>query len=135
MTDISDWQLLDAFAHTRDQAAFAQLVERHIGLVHGTARRTLGHASPHLDDVVQAVFLLLSQKARRIPRRGALPGWLFRATRFCCANVLKTERRRKLREREVRNTGWTQFTDQMVYRNLGLVRLGTKRYRGACAKA
>jgi group II intron reverse transcriptase/maturase len=39
------------------------------------------------------------------------------------------------RKHKVRNTGWTQFTDQMVYRKLGLVRLGTKRYRGACAKA
>jgi group II intron reverse transcriptase/maturase len=39
------------------------------------------------------------------------------------------------RKHKVRNTGWTQFTDQMMYRNLGLVRLGTKRYRVACAKA
>ena len=35
---------------------------------------------------------------------------------------------------KVGNTGWNHFTDQMVYQNLGLVRLGTKRYRGACAK-
>jgi len=39
------------------------------------------------------------------------------------------------RKHKVRNTGWNQFTDQMVYRNLGLVRLGTKRYNVACAKA
>ena len=39
------------------------------------------------------------------------------------------------RKHKVRNTGWDRFTDQMVYRDLGLVRLGTKRHRGACAKA
>ena len=39
------------------------------------------------------------------------------------------------RKHKVRNTGWYRFTDQMVYRDLGLVRLGTKRHRGTCANA
>ena len=39
------------------------------------------------------------------------------------------------RKHKAGNTGWNHFTDQMVYQNLGLVRLGTKRYRGACAQA
>jgi RNA-directed DNA polymerase len=39
------------------------------------------------------------------------------------------------RKHKVRNTGWNQFTDQRVYRDLGLVLLGTRRYSGAYAKA
>jgi len=97
----SDWELLNRFARNRDEAAFRELVERHIDLVHGTARRSLGNGHPQLDDAVQAAFVLLARKAAKVPRRGALAGWLFRVTRYCCANVLKTERRRRMREREV----------------------------------
>ncbi|HVT83218.1 MAG TPA: sigma-70 family RNA polymerase sigma factor [Phycisphaerae bacterium] len=100
-TPPDDWQLLDRFAAQADDQAFATLVQRHVDLVHGTARRTLGATPPQLDDAVQAVFVLLARKAAKVPRRGALAGWLFRVTRYCCANVLKSERRRKAREREV----------------------------------
>jgi len=34
-----DFELLQAFARHRDESAFATLVERHLTLVHGTARR------------------------------------------------------------------------------------------------
>src|SRR4051812_16808869 len=83
---LSDWQLLDHFAQSGDEAAFKVLVERHIDLVYGTARRSLGTGHPQLDDAVQAAFLLLARKAATLPRRAALAGWLFRVTRYCCAN-------------------------------------------------
>ena len=38
----SDAELLEQFATIRDEAAFAELVTRHGGLVRGAARRCLG---------------------------------------------------------------------------------------------
>jgi hypothetical protein len=40
----TDAELLARFAAIRDEAAFAELVTRHGGLVRGTARRYLGDA-------------------------------------------------------------------------------------------
>ncbi len=100
ITTVTDWKLLDRFATMQDQAAFTELVRRHIHMVYGAARRMLGGPGAEADDVTQAVFLLLSQKARTISRQGALAGWLFTATRFCCANVRKTQARRRRHERE-----------------------------------
>ncbi len=36
---------------------------------------------------------------------------------------------------KVKNTGWSRFTDQVVYQDLGLVRLGAKRHRRPYANA
>ncbi|MCL2640743.1 MAG: sigma-70 family RNA polymerase sigma factor, partial [Phycisphaerales bacterium] len=96
----NDWELLQKFAREKDQGAFRELVERHIDMVHGIARRLLGASAGHADDAVQGVFLLLSQRAGRISPKGSLAGWLFRATRYCCANIRKSEDRRQRYERE-----------------------------------
>src|SRR5689334_16094308 len=96
-----DWELLRRFAADADQSAFSELVSRHIDFVYGRARRMLGDAGVRdAEDVTQAVFILLAQKAPRIPQRRALAGWLYNATRYCCANVRRMERRRKRHERE-----------------------------------
>lgn len=98
----TDWSLLDRYA-AGDPAAFEPLVQRHLNLVYNTARRMLGGPGTEADDVTQAVFLLLSQRARRLSRRGVLAGWLYRATAFCCRNVRKTEGRRRRHAREAAN--------------------------------
>jgi RNA polymerase sigma factor (sigma-70 family) len=98
MTD--DWTLLDRWQHTRDQQAFDQLVQRHLAIVYNAARRMLGGPGQEAQDVTQAVFLLLSQRAAAIPRRRSLVGWLFRATDYCCRNVRRQEGRRRKHERE-----------------------------------
>ncbi|MCL2640703.1 MAG: sigma-70 family RNA polymerase sigma factor, partial [Phycisphaerales bacterium] len=97
---LNDWELLHKFTREKDQGVFKELVERHIDMVHGVARRMLGASRSHADDAVQAVFLLLSQRADRISPKGSLAGWLFRATRYCCANIKKSEDRRQRHERE-----------------------------------
>src|SRR5271154_6868328 len=73
----SDWQLLEAFAAERNEAAFTELVQRHAGLVVGVCRRLLPDA--HLaEDVFQATFLVLARKAATFSRRQSLTGWLYR---------------------------------------------------------
>ena len=94
----SDGDLLHRFAREKDQEAFRELVARHVDMVYGVARRVLG--TSHADDVVQAVFLLLSQRADSVSRQRSLVGWLFRVAMYCCANIKKSEDRRRRRERE-----------------------------------
>jgi RNA polymerase sigma factor (sigma-70 family) len=91
---MSDSQLLERYARG-DRDAFAELVRRHVDLVHAAARRQV---PGHEDDITQAVFLLLSQRAAGLLGHGSVAGWLFEATRHCARNVLKREYRRKVHE-------------------------------------
>lgn len=101
---VSDHDLLRAYADDGSQAAFAELVARHVNLVYSAARRQLGGGDyAHLvDDVTQAVFLILSNKARSraIADRVVLAGWLFNTTRHAAANARKIEARRRYHERK-----------------------------------
>jgi RNA polymerase sigma factor (sigma-70 family) len=80
-----------------DPAAFERLVGRHIDMVFSAARRQV--RDPHLaEDVTQAVFLVLSQKASTISPSALLPAWLHRTTRYCAANALRMESNRQRHE-------------------------------------
>ena len=95
----TDHDLLQRFTAAHDHAAFHELVRRHLDLVHGIARRSLKNPA-EADDVTQAVFLLLSQKARRVQRHTTLAGWLFRATHYCIQNAQPAARRRTHHEQK-----------------------------------
>ncbi len=92
-------QLLRAYTEGRSEAAFAELVQRHVDLVYSTALRTVGQ--PQLaQDVAQAVFVHLARKAGSIRKASALPGWLYRVACDQAANAVRGERRRRQREQE-----------------------------------
>ena len=96
---MDDWQLLNDYATRNSEEAFHALVERYAGMVYHTALRQLGN--PHsAEEVAQAVFIILAQKAAKIRRQTTLYGWLFRATRFAVLNQRRQEKNRARREQE-----------------------------------
>jgi RNA polymerase sigma factor (sigma-70 family) len=70
-----DDQILTAYLTRRDEAAFAALVSRHGPMVLNLCRRIL-HDAHAAEDVFQATFLVLAERATAIQRRGALASWL-----------------------------------------------------------
>jgi len=96
MTDI---QLLQQYARTASQEAFAELVRRHYGWVRAAALRQV-HSSATADDVAQAVFLVLARKANSMPPSTQLGPWLFQVTRYSASNAIRSERRRQSHERQ-----------------------------------
>ena len=99
MAELDDHQLLAQFARENSEAAFAALVERHVGLVYSVAHRSAGNAHA-AEEITQAVFIILAKKADKMPQHAVLSGWLYQTTRLTAANFLRTEIRRQHREQE-----------------------------------
>jgi len=97
---LDDRQLLRRYADDGSEAAFGELVGRHLNLVYSAALRRAGGDTHLAQDVAQLVFTDLARKARSLPEGVVLAGWLHRATRYAAAQLLRTERRRVAREQE-----------------------------------
>src|SRR5580700_3386963 len=94
---MDDWQLLNEYATRNSEEAFRALADRYAGMVYHAALRQTGN-SHTAEEITQAVFIALAQKAGKIPKRTVLYGWLFRATRFAVLNCLRDEDCRRRRE-------------------------------------
>ncbi len=90
----SDAELLQRYVRENDQAAFADLVGRHLDWVFSAALRITRDAGA-AEDVAQGVFLAVAQKAWRLAGHPQLIGWLFRATQYGATTVARRECRRK----------------------------------------
>src|SRR3954464_9623151 len=99
MTD--DAELLRRYAESRDEGAFAELVQRHLGLVYHAALRQCGGDTHRAEDVAQSVFSDLARKASQLARRPVLAGWLYTSTRYAAAHAVRAEARRQAREQEL----------------------------------
>jgi RNA polymerase sigma factor (sigma-70 family) len=95
----TDQELLRDYTEAGSEAAFSEVVRRHIDFVYSAALRLVRDS--HLaQDVSQKVFLALAQNARRVAHRAVLSGWLHRTTHNLAANVVRSDARRRAREQE-----------------------------------
>jgi len=99
MADASDIELMREYAERNSEAAFAELVRRHINLVYSVALRFTGNPVD-AEDVTQAVFIIFARKAASLRQRTTLTGWLYETTRFAARQSLRTKTRQYAREQE-----------------------------------
>ncbi|MDD5140061.1 MAG: sigma-70 family RNA polymerase sigma factor [Verrucomicrobiales bacterium] len=94
----TDAELLRQFAATRSEAAFAELVRRHVNLVYSAALRQANGDAHLAQDVAQTVFNDLARKAGSLACRETLTGWLYTSAHFAAAKIVRGENRRRDRE-------------------------------------
>jgi RNA polymerase sigma factor (sigma-70 family) len=103
-----DATLLRRYARERAEDAFAALVQRHLDAVYSAALRRVGGDTHLAEDVVQQVFAALARNAAALAGREILAGWLYTTTRHLAANVVRGERRRKVREQQAESMSATE---------------------------
>jgi RNA polymerase sigma factor (sigma-70 family) len=93
-----DRELLQRYAATNSEDAFAELVRRHVNLVYSAALRQVNGDAHLAHDVAQTVFTDLARKAGSLARRDRLTGWLYTSAHFAAAKTVRGENRRRDRE-------------------------------------
>lgn len=97
---IDDATLLRRYAEEKSEDAFAELVRRHLDLVYAVALRKVGGDAHLAKDMAQQVFASLATKASALRRHPTLAGWLFTSTHYAASQLVRAERRRRLREQK-----------------------------------
>jgi RNA polymerase sigma factor (sigma-70 family) len=97
-SELPDNQLLERFANHQDESAFAALQRRHGPMVLSVCQSAL-HNWHDAEDVFQAVFLVLAQKAGSIQRREAVSSWLYGVAYRLALKAHASAARRKIREK------------------------------------
>src|SRR5881628_2919886 len=93
----TDLELLARYRQQHAEDAFAELVQRHLGLVYSAALRQV--RSPQLaEEVAQSVFIDLARNATRLKPDSILTAWLYQVTRRTAIDVVRREASRQLRE-------------------------------------
>lgn len=84
---------------SRSEAAFTELVRRHVDFIYSAALRLV--RDKHLaEDVTQGVFVALAKSASELAERAVLSGWLHRTAQNIAAQTVRTIERRRAREQE-----------------------------------
>lgn len=92
--------LLRDYADTGSDTAFRELVGRYIDLVYSVASRRVDGDTQLAEEISQRVFIDLARKARMLPPEVFLGGWLHRHTCFVAGTMVRSEQRRRAREKE-----------------------------------
>jgi RNA polymerase sigma factor (sigma-70 family) len=98
MTD--DAELLLRYANERSEAAFSELVHRHVDLVYSSALRQMQGDHHRAQEVTQMVFIDLARKAAALVRHPVLPAWLHRSSHLASLNLRRREARRRAYEKK-----------------------------------
>jgi RNA polymerase sigma factor (sigma-70 family) len=99
MNSLTDQQLLADYTERHAETAFAELVRRHIDLVHSAALRMV-RDSQLAEDVTQGAFIALAKNAAQLKDRPVLSGWLHCTAQNLAANAVRSDVRRRAREQE-----------------------------------
>jgi RNA polymerase sigma factor (sigma-70 family) len=94
----TDAELLRCYVEEGSDAAFTELVQRHLGLVYSVALRRVAGDTHLAEDVAQKVFTDLARKADSLRDRATVSGWLYTSTHLAAAAIVRGERRRRTRE-------------------------------------
>ena len=97
---IEDCELLRRYVEDHVEAAFTELVQRHLDLVYSAALRQTHGDTHRSEDIAQTVFTDLARKAATLRRHPTLRGWLYTSTHFAAAKLARSESRRQSREKE-----------------------------------
>jgi RNA polymerase sigma factor (sigma-70 family) len=95
-----DSELTVRLVEGNTEAALAELVRRYVNLVYSAALRQVGGDTHFAEDVVQIVFARFVCQAASLRNRASLGGWFYTTTHHVAANVVRSERRRKHRDKE-----------------------------------
>src|SRR5437879_971934 len=114
---VSDRDLLLRFRHSRDEAAFAALVQRHGAMVYHTCRRTLSDEQ-EAEDAWQQTFLVLVARAGVGCWHDSLAGWLHETARRIALKTRTTTIRRQVREKRQSRQSPRLLLDEITGREL-----------------
>ena len=99
MQELDDLVLLREYATRQSETAFETLVARRVDFVYSAALRQV--RDPHLaEEVTQAVFIILAQKAGEISDKTILAGWLFKTTRFAAFAQIRAAAKHARQQKE-----------------------------------
>jgi RNA polymerase sigma factor (sigma-70 family) len=107
-----DAKLLLRYAQEHSEAAFAELVRRHVDLVYSAALRRCAGDTHRAEDVVQQVFTSLARGAKKLAGHPALGAWLYAATRNAATNLWIADQRRLQREHDAVMSGLLSAEDR-----------------------
>lgn len=94
---LEDAQLLHRFVTSRDESAFATIVQRYGAMVWGLCVRRLGE-TPEAEDAFQATFLVLVRKAASLRDSQSLGPWLYGVANRTASKLRGKRARRSARE-------------------------------------
>lgn len=90
----TDSELLRLYATTNAQTAFAEFVDRNLGIAYGAALRQVGGNSRAAEEIAHAVFALAAQKASKLADHPSLAGWIHQTARFVAKDQVRASRAR-----------------------------------------
>jgi DNA-directed RNA polymerase specialized sigma24 family protein len=88
MPEAGNMELVRDYHRHGSEAAFAELVRRHVHLVYSVAVRHVGVAA-HAEEITQAVFIILARKAAGLRPDTILEGWLHETARLTALSFLR----------------------------------------------
>lgn len=108
----TDAELLRSYAEHGSDAAFTELVKRHVDLVYGAAMRQAWGDVTLAEDLTQSVFTAMARQAATLSTHPVLSGWLYKYVRYLAANHHRADQRRKNREQASIKMNTTNSSDE-----------------------